>query len=205
MPVERANSPSSGETPTTEPPQPGPAVDFARGVHTEMLETNKNLVNRAQVVLTLDGVILDIVGAGARASPSSLRNVADSFGWSTWVLLAVAGVALVASILCCAQATASTFWKKLFVTATDTPPLEPEHMWFFRDLAKHAAHPETFIARGTKMSEEDEVRARLSQSLAMAPNVLDRARQVNTAFALLAITLIFFALASADYLARVVG
>jgi hypothetical protein len=184
------------------------AVEFARGVHSEMWAINQSLVNRAQVVLTLNGVILGVLGAGLTSDPRDLHTVVEIFGWSTWGLLAIAGAALVGSIVCCAQVMASSFWKKPPLAghrreASLRLPLEAEYMWFFRDLAQHASAPDDYVTIGSEMSQSDETRARLSQALAMAPNVRRRAWWVNSAFGLIAIALIFFAIAAADYIVRV--
>jgi hypothetical protein len=58
----------------------GSAVALARGVHTEMLEANQSLVNRAQVLLTLDGVVVGVIGAGLKSKPADLGRVVDVLG-----------------------------------------------------------------------------------------------------------------------------
>lgn len=181
----------------------GPAVQFARGVHTEMLAANQNLINRAQVLLSLSGVVLGVIGAGLTGSVNDLRQVVSMFEWWMWALLSAAGIALIASIGCCASAMISTHWRRVKPLRQKPTPLDPEHMWFFKDVAGHASNPQCFLARGAQLHEADEVRARLRQALNMAPNVRSRARWVNAGFAFLAGALVLFALTAASYLARV--
>jgi hypothetical protein len=110
-----------------------------------------------------------------------------------------AGAALIASIVCCALAMGSSFWRKPRLpghtssAGAATLPLEAEYMWFFRDLAKHAVDSKAHLAyveKGQDLTERDEIRARLSQALAMAPHVQARAQAINAGFGLLAIALI---------------
>ena len=61
-----------------------PALQYARGVHAEIRETNRDLYTRAQVVLTLDGLILSAVVAGLVAQPSTVHAITSQLGLSTW-------------------------------------------------------------------------------------------------------------------------
>jgi hypothetical protein len=87
------------------------------------------------------------------------------FAWWMWALLFAAGLALVASIGCCALAMISTYWRRLKPLRRKATELDPEHMWFFKDIAHFASNPQRFIDRGAQLHEPDEVRARLRQIL----------------------------------------
>jgi hypothetical protein len=125
-------------------------VAFARGLHTEMLTTNQNLINRAQVVLSLNGVIIGVIGAGLTGDVKDLREAFKVFEWCTWVLLSAAGIMLIASIACCAWVMVSTHWRRpasLRKKKKKPTPLKPEYMWFFKDIVDHDSQPERFIER----------------------------------------------------------
>jgi hypothetical protein len=168
-----------------------------------MLATNQNLINRAQLILSLNGVILGLLAAGLTSDVEDLRKALNVFKWWMWVLLSAGGVTLIASIGCCAWAMIATHWRRPKALREKLTPLDPEHMWFFRDIAKHDSDPTGFINCGVKLDERAEVRARLRQVLNMARNVRSRARWVNAGFASLAIALVFLAFTVASYLARV--
>ena len=51
------------------------AAEYARGVHRETLDFNRGLYTRAQIVLTLNGVLLGAVGAGLASNPDTVRKI----------------------------------------------------------------------------------------------------------------------------------
>ena len=177
-----------------------PAVAFARGMHTEMLATNQQLIGRAQILLSLNGVILGILGAGLAGDVEDLRNALHEFKWWMSPGVIVAGLALIASIVCCERAMYSSHNKR-DVTPSDDP--EPTFMWFFADVAHYEEKRGDFIRRGLTLSESDEVTARLQQALNMAPNIHSRATWLNSAFISFSVELVFLALTAASYVLRV--
>jgi hypothetical protein len=72
------------------------ALEYARGVHTEALDANKALYTRAQIVLTLDGIVLGATGAALAGQADDLRKTLAVFAATTWVALGVAGAAVLA-------------------------------------------------------------------------------------------------------------
>lgn len=175
------------------------ALEYARGVHNEIRETNKDLYTRAQIVLTVDGVILAAAGGSLAAQTEDLSKTLVVFGVTTWFELAVAGGALIASILCSVKA--------LYVRHLEGDPVphgeaayEPSTMWFYRHVAE--LEPARFIERAAQVDNAFETRARLAQVAAMAKIMVKRARWLNLAFASTGVAFIAYAVATADYLIR---
>jgi hypothetical protein len=178
-------------------PEVPPALEVARGIHAEVLATNRDLYTRAQIVLTLDGIVLGATAAALAGKPDDLRGAVNVFAATTWLAVAVAGVALVASVLSCALA--------LFSRHRRGPPAgavryDPANMWFYARIAE--LDPVQFVERTAQADTDFEVRARLGQVAIMAPIMVRRAQWVNRAFASTALSFVAFALAAADYVIR---
>jgi hypothetical protein len=179
------------------------ALDWARAVHAEMLATNSGLNTRAQVALTLDGVLLGAISAGLLANSDDVRAIVHTFNDLASMLAAAGGVALILSILSCVLA---LFPTHMFgrPSKEERAALSAETMWFFPDVASHVKRggqgkPE-FIERSMKLSPEDEARARCSQVATMAPYVLIRGNLVGAAFIFIGLALILFALSAGVYI-----
>src|SRR5207253_3013680 len=134
-------SPVSPDGPSTrDPALAGPALEYARGIHAEAHDFNKELYRRAQIVITLDGVIIAAAGAVLSAQPDDLRRTVSVFGSTTWAALALAGAALIASVLSSAMALYSRHMQgaKRNAGAAYMPAnaYVPANMWFYRGVAE---------------------------------------------------------------------
>jgi hypothetical protein len=109
-------------------PQVPPALEVARGLHAEVRASNRDLYTRAQIVLTLDGIVLGATAAALAGKPDDLRGAVNVFAATTWLALAVAGAALVASVLSCALALFSRHRREPHAGAS---ACEPADMWFY--------------------------------------------------------------------------
>jgi hypothetical protein len=175
------------------------ALEYARRVHADVREQNKELYTRAQVILTLDGILVAAVGASLATQPDDLSKTLAVFGASSWFALGLAGAALVASVLCSVM----TLYARHFQGIA--PPLgdagyEPPTMWFFRHIAE--LEPSRFIDRAAQADVAFETRAHLAQVATVAPIMVRRAAWLNGAFACTGLALVSFAVAIADYLIR---
>jgi Family of unknown function (DUF5706) len=174
-------------------------LEYARGVHSEVHTANRDLYTRAQIVLTIDGVVLAAVAAAVAGRPDDLAETVNVFGATTWAALGVAGAALVASVFSSALALYARHMQGTRPSASGGA-YEPANMWFFRHVAEH--DPVRYVEVAAQADESFETRARLAQVTIMAPIVVRRAQWVNRAFAFTALSFTFFALAAADYLIR---
>lgn len=187
------------------------AVEYARGVHRENLDFNRDLYTRAQIVLTLDGVVLAAVAAGVARDPADVAAIVRRFSSLTWVLLALATAALIVSVLSAAQALYSRHrrrerWRPQLLPArwirhqSQSAP-GPWHMWYFGGIAEMPA--EEFVDQALlelKNNPDYEAHVRLAHVWVMSATMVRRADQLNRAFVCTALALVFFALAVADYL-----
>ncbi len=170
------------------------ALEYARAVHEEHMETNKSLYLRAQIVLTLDGVLLAAVGTALASNPHDVSRVLHRFGAETWALLALAGLALVLAVGCAALALYSRH------NAQPAVPPASDDLWFY---ARIADHKDEFFRRVRGADDRSlETDQRLVQVANIATIMKQRATALNFAFVSTALALFFFAVWAADYLTR---
>jgi hypothetical protein len=175
-------------------------LEYSRGVHSEVRAMNSDLYTRAQIVLTIDGVVLAAVGAALAGQPDDLARTVDVFGATTWAALGIAAASLIASVLSSALALYARHMQGLRPVARDDAAYEPSKMWFFRHIAE--LEPARYIEVAEHADAAFETRARLAQVTVIAPIMVRRAQWVNRAFASTALAFGFFALAAVDYLIR---
>ena len=195
-----AQDPSPGRTTKSRRSSDAEALEYARGIHAEARETNKDLFTRAQIVLTVDGVLIAWAAGVLGARPDDLARTVAVFGWTTWAELAIALAAFVVSVLSAALA--------LYPRSMQGPGPTPgeinfSFMWFFRHVAD--IDPDTFVEAAQRADAASEVRARLTQVAIMSPLMVRRVRWLNRAFAALAVALALFSVAAADYVIRLNG
>jgi len=185
------------------------AVEYARGVHRDNLDLNKDLYTRAQIILTLDGVVLAGVAAGLARDPADVAAIVRRFSSLTWVLLALATAALIVSVLSAAQALyshhrsrePSWFLPARWIRRQSQSAIGPWHMWYFGGIAE--VPTEEFATQAMRELRNDpdyEAHVRLAHVWGMSVTMVRRADQLNRAFVCTALALVFFALAAADYL-----
>ena len=183
-------------------PQAPSALDYARGIHTEAHNSNKDLYTRAQVVLTLDGIVVAAAAAGLAGQSDDLKKAVAVFGATTWVFVGVAAFALIASVMCSTMALASLHQQG---RVNDAAAYKPTTMWYYARIAELVREPRDrvrFIEIAEQADALFETKARLEQVAIMAPLMVKRANWLNAAFGFAALTFVAFALASADYVIR---
>jgi hypothetical protein len=186
--------------PPTEPARA--ALEYARGVHAEAHDFNRDLYRRAQIILTLDGIVIAVTGAALAAQPDDLRKTVAIFGSTTWVAVGVAGAALLAAVLSSAMALYSRHRQGARGDG-DEDAYAPANMWFYGRIAE--LDRRRFIYVAEQADEVFETKARLAQVAIMAPIIVRRARWLNRAFVCTALALGAFALGAVDYVIRLAG
>lgn len=175
------------------------ALEYARAVHGEVRDANRELYTRAQIVLTLDGIVVGAVGAALAAQRGDLESKIAVFGITTWAAVSLAAVSLIASVLSSVLA--------LFSRHMQSPPnlrpaaYEPGSMWFYARIAE--LDPRRFLEVAEGADAVFETRARLAQVTIMAPIMVRRARWLNRAFGTTGLLFVCLALAALDYVIRV--
>lgn len=177
------------------------ALDYARNLHAEILESNRDLYTRAQVVLTLDGLIVGVVGSRVLSEPGDLRRVAEVFSTLTWLLLVSSVVAILMSLIF-ATISLMSLHRKGPRVAPSASPWPSERLWYYGHIAAMPA--DVFVGRASTATAEWEIRARLTQAAIMAPLMVRRANWLNRSFAATTLSFVSLALTATDYVARLV-
>lgn len=182
---------------TPDDPAPTPvALEYARSLHAATIAANAALYTRAQVVLSLNGILLSILGGVVITNPADLRKTISIFGVTTWLALAVAGAALAASIL----AAALVIRPRGNKYSGQTLECTPINMWFFARIAQ--LKQDDFVSTGERMDAAFEIRVHLNDVTVMAPTMVRRVKRLSLAFFAMSLELLAFTVATADYLIR---
>ena len=171
------------------------ALEYARSLRAATIAANASLYTRAQIVLSLNGIILGAVGAFVITNPTDLRDTIRAFGATTWLALGVAGGALAVSIL-----GAAFVIRPRGVKYRHRLACTPENMWFFARIAQLDRNE--FLTTGEQIDASIEIRVHLSEVMTMAPIMVGRIRRLSVAFSAMAVELLAFTVATADYVIR---
>jgi hypothetical protein len=173
------------------------ALEYARHLHTQIFQANRDLHTRAQVVLTVNGLVISTLGTIAASQPEELKIVLGSFRPTTWVLLFTTGIALVLSVVSAALCLMSTY-RKTRTMSHKASIHEADDKWFYGDIAK--VDRERFLRLASTADEYWETRARLVQAWIVAPIIRSRAKRLNLAYGFAALAFTSMALTLGDYM-----
>lgn len=173
-----------------------PALAYARSLHEDLVAANRDMYIRAQVVLTLDGLVVSVVGAVVSAAPEDVAKSAALSGpiVGSMVLLALALLAI--SVTCALLA----LYVRHRTGAEPGSSVGVNHLWFWGRIAE--VDPVSFQKVARKMTEELETEVRLRQVTVMARIMNTRAGWTNRAYGAAAASFVLFIAASALHLAR---
>ena len=183
--------------------------DYVHAVYADVLGWYESAERKAQVILTLDGLLLGFLSASALAEPSELRPIAEQFGWETWVLLGAMVTAMLASL----GVALACLWSRIYtpraldamlsadkVNKDDVATYGPSVMWFFQAIA-HL--PEANAkARLIGADVAFAIHALAEQVVRLSPKVRRKHVLVNAGFGLLVLSLILFVAMVASYVVR---
>ncbi|WP_077487880.1 hypothetical protein [Sinomonas mesophila] len=176
-----------------EAPTP-PALAFARSLHEDLLTNNRDLYGRAQMVLTLDGLIASAIGAVVSTSPDEVARSAALAGPVVGSIVLLALALLAASVTCALIA--------LHVRRGSSPrpaSVGVGHLWSWARIAE--VDPADFQDAAGQVTEELETQVRLHQITVMARFMRVRANWTNRAFVAAAASFVLLVLANALHLA----
>jgi hypothetical protein len=184
--------------PTSDGANVNAAVEYARNVHEETLDFNRELYLRAQIVLVLDGVVLGALGGALVSKPDDITEIVGRFSCLTWVFLALATLALLISVL---SATGALYSRHRLASKSS------ESKWWFYDAIYRATRgtpgaADIFVKDVLKRAQVDplfEAHVRLHQVIIAAETMVRRANRLNCAFLGTGVALGFFALAAVTY------
>ena len=185
------------------------ALEYARRLYQNVLDWYDSAEKKAQVILTIDGILLTFLTSSMFTHRSDLDEILHTAGYLTWLFLAPMPVCLVGSI----ASALGCLWSRTFTkrklhqylasvgtSREDLDTYGPEAMWFFQMIA--GLDQKSFQERMLWVNREFEIRALASQISILSANVSKKHRCVNWGFVLVGISLILSLLAGICYLFR---
>ena len=177
-------------------------LEYARAVHAEAHSFNRDLYSRAQIALTLNGLLIGAFSAIVSSSPA---EIALTLGEST-SLTRIAGALAIA----CIAGSVLSAGCALYSRHRSKPDeeiqcaignVDDNHLWFYARIAE--VSPTDFIDTASLVDAHDEARIRLRQVVIMAPIMTRRARWVNRSYLCAVLGLLSFLVAGASLLTAI--
>jgi Family of unknown function (DUF5706) len=172
------------------------ALEYSRRLYANVLGWYESAERKAQLILTIDGLVLSVVTASLALTGDADRSF-DDVGPVTWVLLALMFASFLGSlysvVLCLVSRTAAGERE------------EAGAMWFFGMVARW--EPERFRAAVRERAADDgfETDELLGQVAVLSRNVSRKHAWVNRAFVATALAFAFGALAIAARVVELAG
>jgi hypothetical protein len=185
-----------------------PAVDYLRRVYGHVFEWYRIADTKGQVLLSVDGILVTVLGGAVFGEPEKIAQRTGQFGWETWFLLALAGLSVVGSIgaaVMCLRSRLADAHIDRVLHEFDVDPSRPETYnprvaWWFGTLARlERAGTEHLLRRADQSFEAD---ALSSEVWLLSRNVLTKHRWANTGWLLTAFVLVSLVATAASYVAR---
>jgi hypothetical protein len=164
-------------------------VEYSRRLYEDVLSWYRNADSKAQIILTLDGVLLGFLTSTILANPGRVKEVILVFGTETWVLILLMSVTLVGSVISAEECLRSRTYRtrqlrkefgKLGVDPAKQETYRAEVIWFFQMVAGlDKASFQSFVRNSNANLEVDVL---TGQAFELSKRVSEKHRWVNRAF-----------------------
>lgn len=172
------------------------AVDYARRLHKDVNDWYTSADNKAQILLTLNGVLLGFLGSAAFWGADELQLAVAKIGYETFAFfiafLISLGVSIVSALMCLKS-------RLRHDGQEDLPPV-PENLWFFQRLPRIA--PREFVEKLRSVTPETEIEILSSQIQILSFNVINKHVWFNRGFKFFVVGLLCFLMVVASYIVR---
>ncbi len=193
------------------PDQISSSLDYSRRLYSNVVGWYKTAETKAQILLTLDGVVVSLLIGALFRERDAAKSIVDEFGWETWVAVGTAAAALgssiVAALMCLVSRVMSRREIKRRYPGLLANPLTgsnpPEIMWFFQTISR--LDEARYQDEALKMTRDVESRAVANQNYLLSGKVLKKLLWVNWGFAFAALGFLSLVGAGTSYLIRLAG
>ncbi len=180
------------------------ALDYTRRLHKDVNDWYTSADNKAQILLTLNGVLLGFLGSAAFWGADKLQVAVDKngcekgceIGYETFAFfiafLMSLGVSITSALICLKS--------RLRHDAQEALPPVPENIWFFQRLPGIA--PQEFARKLRSVTPEMEIEALSSQIQILSFNVINKHVWFNRGFKFFVLGLLCFLMVVASYVVR---
>ncbi|MEV5841238.1 hypothetical protein ACGF3G_12155 [Streptomyces sp. NPDC048179] len=181
--------------------------EYVRRVYDRAIDWYKVAESKAQIILTVNGVLVTIFFGITAQTLSTRRILAQVSGAETWFFLSVSTCSLLGAVVCAA----ACLWSRhggnskgtfafLGVRPGNPDTYRPEVLWYFGDLANLRMGPAA--DRIMQADAEFEVRALAYNVVHLARVVLRKHRFLNAGWALTAAAIVSLVLAGVSVFIR---
>jgi len=172
------------------------ALDYTRRLHKDVNDWYTSADNKAQILLTLNGVLLGFLGGAAFWGADKLQHAVDKFGYETSAFfitfLISLGVSITSALICLKS-------RLRHDEQEDLPPTS-ENLWFFQRLPRIALRE--FLGKLRCVTPETEIEVLSSQIQILSFNVINKHVWFNRGFKFFVVGLLSFLMVVASYIVR---
>lgn len=186
----------------------GTGQEYVRRLFANILDRYKDVHNRMQVLLTINGIFLSFLVGNIITRRVDLDAIIQSFGPETWALLVLMttamGLSILWVILCLSPGIASDGTVKAEVAALrgqDSGAIPATVMWYFHHIA--VLDREEFVSNATQRGTVLETEALATQAHILSGRLVQKFRYARRAFVATGVSFFCFLLTGASYLLRV--
>jgi len=172
------------------------ALEYTRRLHKDVNDWYTSADNKAQILLTLNSVLLGFVGGAAFWGSDKLHHALDKVGYETFgffiAFLISLGLSITSALMCLKSRLRHEKPQELLPT--------PNNIWFFQMLP--SINPKNFGDKLRNMTPELEIEALSSQIQILSFNIITKHVWVNRGFKFFVVGLLCFLMVVASYIVR---
>jgi hypothetical protein len=184
-----------------------PNIEHLRRVYDRAIDWYKTAESKAQLMLTVDGVLATISFGLLSGSADKLRGALAIAGPETWALFAIAILGITGSIISAVASLLSRHehnirsnFQELGIRVDDPDTYVPEGLWYFGHLASLQSTP--VVERLSAADAQFEARALAYNVVGLSRVVLRKHRLINKGWALNSVAFIALIAAATSLLVR---
>ncbi len=174
------------------------ALDYTRHLYRHVEDWYTSADNKAQILLTLNGLFLGALGSATIFGGDSIESAVTNFGFESFLFFLIFLVSLGASITC------SLFCLRSRLHPNHGQPDEPadmKNLWFFQMIC--TVRPTEFVRSLHEVYAEREVDILARNIQIFARNVVSKHRWFNNGYRFFVLGLICFIAFLSTFIARV--
>ena len=182
-------------------------AEYVRRVYERAMDWYKVAESKAQLILTVNGVLVTVTFSTAAGHISNGRDLAKVAGVETWCFFAVVVAALLGAVACaaaCMWSRHGTNYKGTFdlldVNPEDPASYRPEVLWYFGDLAHLQMGPAALLI--SQADRKFEITSLSYNVVHLARIVLRKHKFINAGWALTALGIASLILGGASIFVR---
>ena len=177
-------------------------ADYVSALYHDRVEWYHDILTRAQVLLTIEGVFAGFLSASLFGKAGDVSGILSHFGKDTWAFLMAMGFSLAASLWLTARVLIPRVDRLALRTSITTQPQDgryrPDVMWWFRHI--DGLDRARFIREAVNAPPELLTRALAANVHSLGHHLAFKYKRLSVAFFFTGVTFISFLATGASYL-----